>query len=129
LPGDLYVQVHVRPHESLVRDGDDVLAPVRVTMAQAALGATIRVPTLDGEEEIELPAGTQPGDVRVLAGRGMPVLQGFRRGDQRLVVEVVVPRRLTDEQRRLLEELDRTLTDDAYRPDEGLFDRLKSAFR
>jgi molecular chaperone DnaJ len=129
LPGDLYVQVHVRPHATLIRDGDDVLAPVRLTMVQAALGTTVRVATLDGDEEIELPPGTQPGDVRVLQGRGMPVLQGFRRGDQRLVVEVVVPRRLTDEQRRLLEELDRTLGDDAYTPDEGFFDRLKSAFR
>ena len=129
LPGDAYVRVHVRPHESLVRDGDDVLTPVRLTMVQAALGGTITVPTLDGEQEVELVAGTQPGDVHVLPGRGMPVLQGFRRGDQRLVVEVVVPRRLTPEQRRALEDLDRALGDDAYRPDEGFFDRLKSAFR
>jgi molecular chaperone DnaJ len=128
--GDVYVQVLVLPHEELVRDGDDVLAPVRLTMAQAALGAVIAVPTLEGTTEIEFPPGTQPGDVHVLRGRGMPVLQGFRRGDQRLVVEVAVPRRLTDEQRRLLEQLDATLQDDAYHPpDEGLFDRIKSAFR
>jgi molecular chaperone DnaJ len=129
-PGDVYVQVHVRPHETLVRDGDDVLVPVRMTMAQAALGATISVPTLDGTTDVEFPAGTQPGEVHVLPGRGMPVLQGFRRGDQHLVVEVAVPRRLTEEQRRLLEQLDATLQDDAYHPpDEGLFDRIKSAFR
>jgi molecular chaperone DnaJ len=128
--GDVYVQVHVRPHEALLRDGDDVLVPVRLTMAQAALGATVAVPTLDGTADVEFPAGTQPGDVHVLAGRGMPVLQGFRRGDQQLVVEVAVPRRLTEEQRRLLEQLDATLQDDAYHPpDEGLFDRIKSAFR
>ena len=128
--GDVYVQVRVRPHEVLVRDGDDVIAPVRLTMAQAALGATLTVPTLEGETEVEFPPGTQPGDVHVLRGRGMPVLQGFRRGDQRLVVDVVVPRRLTDEQRALLEQLDSALDDEAYRPpDEGLFDRIKSAFR
>jgi molecular chaperone DnaJ len=128
--GDVYVQVHVRPHEALVRDGDDVLTPVRLTMAQAALGATLAVPTLDGATDVEFPPGTQPGDVHVLRGRGMPVLQGFRRGDQRVVVEVAVPRRLTDEQRRLLEQLETTLEDDAYRPpDEGLFDRIKSTFR
>jgi molecular chaperone DnaJ len=79
---------------------------------------------------VEFPPGSQPGDVRVLRGRGMPVLQGFRRGDERLLVDVVVPRRLTEEQRRLLEELDRALDDGAYEsPDEGFFDRLKSAFR
>jgi molecular chaperone DnaJ len=128
--GDVYVQVNVTPHPTLVRDGDDVVAPVRLTMAQAALGASVRVPTLDGDEEVEFPPGTQPGDVRLLRGRGMPVLQGFRRGDERLLVDVVVPRRLTEEQRRLLEELDRALDDGAYEsPDEGFFDRLKSAFR
>jgi molecular chaperone DnaJ len=128
--GDVYVQVRVRRHEVLVRDGDDVVVPVRLTMAQAALGATIAVPTLEGETEVEFPAGTQPGDVHVLRGRGMPVLQGFRRGDQRLIVDVLVPRRLTDEQRALLEQLERALGDDAYRPpDESLFDRIKSAFR
>jgi molecular chaperone DnaJ len=128
--GDVYVHVHIAPHPVLVRDGDDVVAPVRLTMAQAALGATVTVPTLDGQTEIEFPPGTQPGEVRVLRGRGMPVLQGFRRGDQRLLVDVAVPRRLTDDQRVLLEQLDRALADDAYEPpDEGFFDRLKSAFR
>jgi molecular chaperone DnaJ len=128
--GDVYVQVRVLPHRVLVRDGDDVIAPVRLTMAQAALGATISVSTLEGETDVEFPPGTQPGDVHVLRGRGMPVLQGFRRGDQRLLVDVAVPRRLTEEQRVLLEQLDRTLDDDAYRPpDESLFDRFKSAFR
>jgi molecular chaperone DnaJ len=128
--GDAYVQVRVAPHPALVRDGDDVVAPVRLTIVQAALGATVTVPTLDGETEVEFGPGTQPGEVRVLRGRGMPVLQGFRRGDQRLLVDVVVPRTLTDEQRRLLEQLDAVLDDDAYEPPEdGFFDRLKSAFR
>jgi molecular chaperone DnaJ len=128
--GDAYVQARVRPHPVLVRDGDDVVAPVRLTIAQAALGATIAVPTLDGDTDVEFPPGTQPGEVHVLRGRGMPVVRGVRRGDQRLLVDVVVPRRLDDEQRRLLEQLDASLGDDAYRQDdEGFFERLKSAFR
>ena len=126
--GDAFVQVRVRPHPQLVRDGDDLHATVRLTITQAALGASVPVPTLDGETEVTFEPGTQPNEVRVLRGKGMPVLQGFRRGDQHLHVDVAVPRRLSPEQRRLLEELDRTIADDAYRPDEGFFDRLKSAF-
>jgi molecular chaperone DnaJ len=83
----------------------------------------------DGTIELEFEPGTQPGHVRVLRGRGMPVLQGFGRGDHRVLVNVLVPHRLTDEQRRTLEEFDRLSGDDTYRPDEGFFDRLKSAFR
>ena len=128
--GDAYVQVRIRPHPALVRDGDDVVAPVRLTIAQAALGATVTVPTIDGETEVEFAPGTQPGEVRVLRGRGMPVLRTARRGDQRLLVDVVVPRRLDEEQRALLEQLDASLGEDAYRQDdEGFFERLKSAFR
>jgi molecular chaperone DnaJ len=129
-PGDAYVQVRIRPHATLVRDGDDVVAPVRLTIGQAALGATVVVPTLEGETEVAFEPGTQPGEVRVLRGRGMPVLRTTRRGDQRLLVDVVVPRRLDDEQRRLLEQLESSLGEDAYREDdEGFFERLKSAFR
>jgi len=129
--GDAYVQVRIRPHPALVRDGDDIVAPVRLTIGQAALGATVTVPTIDGETEVEFAPGTQPGEVRVLRGRGMPVLRSARRGDQRLLVDVAVPRRLDDEQRALLEQLDASLGEDAYRQDddEGFFERLKSAFR
>ena len=67
--------------------------------------------------------------MRVLRGRGMPVLQGFGRGDHRVLVNVAVPRRLSDEQRRLLEEFERLSTDETYKQDEGFFDKLKSAFR
>jgi molecular chaperone DnaJ len=87
------------------------------------------VPTLEGDEELELEPGTQPGEVRVLRGRGMPVLQGFGRGDQRVLVNVQVPHRLTDEQRRLLEQFGRSADDETYRADEGFFEKLKSAFR
>jgi len=127
--GDLYVQVRVRPDPRFVREGNDIVSTVDLTITEAALGTTVTVPTLDGGIELEFDPGTQPGELRVLRGRGMPVLQGFGRGNQRVLVNVSVPRRLTDEQRALLEEFQRMVGDDAYRDDEGFFDKLKSAFR
>src|SRR3954454_21687789 len=127
--GDFYVEVRIRPDERFVREGDDVYATVDLTFTQAALGATLTIPTLDGEEDFELPPGTQPGEIVVLPGRGMPVLQGHGRGDQRILVNVLVTRRLSDEQRRLLRESDEQADEHTYGKSEGLFDRLKSAFR
>ena len=127
--GDVYVEVRIRPHERFVREGDDIYATVDLTFTQAALGATVSIPTLDGQEELELPPGTQPGEIVVLARRGMPVLQGRGRGDQRILVNVLVPRRLNDEQRRLLHEFDEQADERTYGKSEGLFDKLKSAFR
>ena len=127
--GDVYVEVRIRPDERFVREGDDIYTTVALTFTQAALGATVAIPTLDGEEELELSPGTQPGEIVVLRGRGMPVLQGRGRGDQRILVNVLVPRRLSDEQRRLLREFDEHTDDQTYGKSEGLFDKLKSAFR
>ena len=127
--GDVYVQVRVKPHPRLVREGNDLFCAVDLTMTEASLGAKVRIPTLDGEEELELEPGTQPGRLHVLRGKGMPVLQGFGRGDQRVLVNVQVPRRLTEEQRRLLEEFERSASDETYEADEGFFQKLKSAFR
>jgi len=126
--GDAYVRVRIRPDPRFVREGNDVFSTVDLTMTQAALGATLVVPTLEGDEELEFAAGTQPGAVVVLRGKGMPVLQGFGRGDQRVLVNVVVPRHLSDEQRRLLEDFDAQADERTYKPDEGFFDKLKSAF-
>ena len=112
-----------------MREGNDIFPTVDLTIVQAALGATVTVPTLDGEVELEFEPGTQPGEVRVLRGQGMPVLQGFGRGDQRVLVNVIVPRRLTDEQRTLLKRFEETSDEDTYRRDEGFFEKLKSAFR
>jgi molecular chaperone DnaJ len=127
--GDVYVQVRVRPDERFVREGDDVFSTVDLTMTQAALGTVVTVPTLEGDEELEFAPGTQPGKVVVLRGKGMPVLQGYGRGDHRVLVNVVVPRHLTDEQRRLLEEFERHSHERTYKPDESFFEKLKSAFR
>src|SRR5437868_7584737 len=99
--GDMYVQVRVRHDPRFVREGNDIFSTVDLTITQAALGAAVRVPTLDGDVDLDFEPGTQPGEIRVLRGKGMPVLQGYGRGDQRVLVNVVVPRRLSDDQRRL----------------------------
>jgi len=127
--GDVYVEVRVKPDPRFVREGDDIFSTVDLNITDAALGATLIVPTLDGDIELEFPEGTQAGEIRVLRGRGMPVLQGFGRGDHRVLVNVAVPRRLNEEQRRLLEQFARSTDDETYRVDEGFFEKLKSAFR
>ena len=127
--GDLFVHVHVREDSRFLRDGDDLVSRVDLSMAQAALGGRISIPMLEGETEIDLKPGTQPGEVLSLRGKGMPVLQGRGRGDQRVIVNVRVPRRLTPEQRQLLEELEASIDESSYDEDEGFFDRLKAAFR
>jgi molecular chaperone DnaJ len=127
--GDVYVLVRVRPHPTFVREGDDVFSTVDLTMTEAALGKRVKVLTLRGDVELEFEPGTQPGEVRVLRGLGMPVLHGFGTGDHRVFVNVGVPRQLNDEQRRLLEEFEKTADERTYGPDESFFDKLKSAFR
>jgi molecular chaperone DnaJ len=108
-PGDLYIIVEVKPHETFQRKGDDLYIEVPLKVTQAILGTTLKVPTLEGEAEIEIPPGTQPGTVFRLKGKGIPHLRGSGRGDQFVQVKVTIPASLTREQRRLLEELDRTL--------------------
>jgi molecular chaperone DnaJ len=127
--GDAFVQVRIRQEPGLERDGDDLLARVEVTMTEAALGTAVRVATPEGAVDVELEPGTQPGAVRVLVGRGMPLLGTHRRGDLLVQVGVRVPRRLTEEQRARVAELEADLGDDAYQGDDGFFERLKSAFR
>ena len=129
--GDLYVLVGVKPDPRFVREGNDIFSTVDLTMTQAALGASVVIPTLEGEQELRFEAGTQPGEVRVLRGKGMPVLQRFGRGDQRVLVNVAVPRHVTDEQRRLLERFDEASSEETYRRDdgEGFFEKLRSALR
>jgi molecular chaperone DnaJ len=121
--------VRLRPDPRFVREGDDIFSPIDLNIVQAALGTTVTVETLEGPVELEFAPGTQPGEIRVLRGRGMPVLQGFGRGDHRVIVNIAVPHHVTDEQRRLLDEFERLSTDETYKRDEGFFEKLKSAFR
>ncbi len=127
--GDAYVLVRVLQDPRFVREGNDIFSAVDITLTQAALGATLSVATLDGERELALEPGTQPGDVRVLRGQGMPVLSGAGRGDHRVLVNVHIPRRLTSEQRELLETLAASDNGEMYEDDTGLLGRLKAHFR
>jgi molecular chaperone DnaJ len=126
--GDLYVLVRVREDPRFVRDGDDLLTAVDVQAPLAALGTTVEVPTLDGPVELEIPAGTQPHSTLRIRGAGMPALRGRRTGDLRVVVNVVVPRHLSRQQRELYEKLADSMTDHNLRNDEGVFSKLKRAF-
>ena len=130
-PGDLYVLVRVTEDERFLRDGSDLVTVVDVPAPAAALGSTVTVPTLAGEEEIEVRPGTQPGTVVTLRGRGMPTIGRGRRGDQRVVLNVVIPRNLTSRQRELLEELRASMSDDNLREPaaESIVGKLKRAFR
>jgi molecular chaperone DnaJ len=125
--GDLYVLVRVREDERFVREGDHLVTAVDVPAPVAALGGTLEVPALEGTVSVELPAGTQPGDALTLRGEGMPSLGRGRRGDLRIVVNVVIPLRLTGEQRELLEQLNMTLTPENLRSDESMFAKLRRA--
>ncbi|MEP7271816.1 MAG: molecular chaperone DnaJ [Acidobacteriota bacterium] len=103
--GDLYVVVHVKEHELFERQGNNLYANVPITFSQAGLGADIQVPTLDGEEVVTIPAGTQTGSIFRVSGKGIVSLQGQGRGDLFVVATVITPARLNREQRRLLEQL------------------------
>jgi molecular chaperone DnaJ len=125
--GDLYVLVRVREDSRFVREGDDLITVIDVPAPVAALGSTLEVPTLEGTASIELPAGTQPGEVLTLRRQGMPSLRRGRQGDLRVVVNVLIPRRLSAEQRELVERLQDSLTDDNLRSHESVFAKLRRA--
>ncbi len=126
-PGDLYVEVRVAEHEYFQREGEDLRAMVEVSMVEAALGTEVEIPTLNGTERLTIPAGSQPGQVFRLRGKGMPRLNSRGKGDLYLVLDVQVPDDLTAEQRRLLEEFQRL---EAHKNRErGWMARLKKAVR
>ncbi|MHB1567776.1 MAG: molecular chaperone DnaJ [Solirubrobacteraceae bacterium] len=127
-PGDLYVSVRVREDPRFIRDGDHLTTVVDVAAPLAALGTTVQVPTLDGTTELEIPAGTQPHETITIRGEGMPSLRSRRRGDLKVVVNVVIPRHLKHEQRELFQKLADSLTEHNLRIDEGVFGRLRRAF-
>jgi molecular chaperone DnaJ len=127
-PGDLYVLVRVREDPRFLRDGDDLVTAVDVAAPLAALGTKITVPTVDGDAELEIPAGTQPHETLLIRGAGMPALRGRRTGDLRIVVNVVIPRHLSRDQRTLLEQLSESMTEHNLGTEEGVFGKLKRAF-
>jgi molecular chaperone DnaJ len=127
--GDLFVHLVVRPHERFIRDGDDLVARVPVSIAQAALGTNVVFETLDGAENLIIPAGTQHGREFKLRGRGVPHVQGRGRGDLRAVVSVEVPTKLSKSQEELLRRFAEESGEEIGAADPSLLGRLKSAFR
>jgi molecular chaperone DnaJ len=124
--GDLYVVIHVAEHENFERQGANLYSAVPVTFAQAALGAEIKVKTLNGEEDLKIPAGTQTGSVFRVKGEGMPVLGARGKGDLFVAVTLVTPKTLTKEQRKLLEQL--ADIEDTNFADESFMDKVRNIF-
>ena len=105
--GDLYMQIRIAPHKYFQREGDSLLYELSISFPQAALGTEVSIPTIDGSTMIKIPAGTQPGTVMKLSGRGMPRLNRYGRGDLLVHIDVTVPKNLTQHQKELLQELSR----------------------
>ncbi len=127
--GDLYVHVRVQPHDRFTRDGVDLHVDVPVSIAQAALGTTVVLETLDGPEDVVIPRGTQPGTTFRLRGLGVPHLERRTRGDLLVHVSVQVPEDLDEAQESLLRQLAAGRGEDVAPPGEGLFSKIRSAFR
>jgi molecular chaperone DnaJ len=125
-PGDLFIVIHVAEHESFERQGANLYSAVPITFAQAALGADIKVKTLDGEEDLKVPAGTQTGTVFRVKGKGMPNLASRGHGDLFVAVTLVTPKTLTKEQRKLLEQL--AEVEELDLSDESLMDKVRNIF-
>lgn len=126
--GNFFLEIKVKPHKFFRRKDDDIFLDVKLNVAQAALGADILVPTLEGKEKIKVPAGTQPGKVFTLKSQGVPHLRSSGRGDQHVMVNVEVPTRLSAEQRKLMEQLAATMGSEVKPEEKGFFDHLKEVF-
>ena len=129
VPGDLYVAIEVEPHPQLERDGDDIVSDLALNIGEAALGATLDIPTVDGDETVTVPAGTQPDTVLKLRGRGVPRYRRSGRGDQRINVRVVIPEKLSSAQRELLEQLRDSLPTGRDSEGRNFVDKARAAFR
>ncbi|MBN2387638.1 MAG: molecular chaperone DnaJ [Anaerolineales bacterium] len=125
--GNLYLLLNVDRHKFFRRRENDILLDLDVNVAQATLGAEIEVPTVDGAEKLKIPAGTQPGKVFTLKGHGVPYVRRSGRGDQRVIVNVEIPARLTREQRELFEQLAATLGTTVKPKEKGFLDWLNEA--
>ncbi len=134
-PGDLYVVIHVQDHAFFQRDGNDLYCEIPLNFPTLALGGEIRIPTLEGDEPFTVPEGTQTATTFRLRGRGMPDVNGRGRGDLMVTVRVITPRKISREQRKLLEQLSTSLPKEQFEPtpaaeheDKGLFERVKDIF-
>ncbi|WP_089608567.1 molecular chaperone DnaJ [Dehalobacterium formicoaceticum] len=134
-PGDLYVYVSVRPHDTFKRENDDVIGEFPLSFVQAALGCEVEIPTLDGKVKLTIPEGTQTGTSFRLRGRGITKLRGYGRGDHHVRVKVVTPTHLTEEQKEILRDFGNLPSEehesDSHRADKGkgFFNKVKDAFK
>lgn len=124
--GDLLLTIRVRPHDIFVREGNDVFLDLPITFVQAALGATVQVPTLDGMVELNIPEGTQTGSKFRMKGKGIPYLRSKSRGDQYVTVNVEVPRNLTSKQKEILKEFEE---DKNYKQKKSFYEKVKDIFK
>lgn len=111
--GDLYILIHMAPHQHFRRDGDDLFYNLEIGFPQAALGAEVTIPTIEGKADLRIHPGTQPGQILRVKGKGIPRIRGYGRGDLRVRVNVVIPEKLTQHQRALIEELAKELDQNA----------------
>jgi len=125
--GDLFVTINVKPHALFKRQGNDVVCEMPITFVQAALGAELEVPTLDGNVKYNMPEGTQTGSIFRLKGKGIPYLRGNGRGDQYVKVEIDVPKKLNERQKAALKEFADISGDEVYEHRKGFFDKMKDA--
>jgi len=123
--GNLYLEIQVKPHKYFRRRQDDILLNLSINISQATLGAEIEVPTVDGQSKLTIPAGTQPGKIFTVKGKGVPHLRSNGRGDELVVVNVEVPSRLTADQRKLFEQLAQTMGTEVRPQERSFFDKLK----
>ena len=129
-PGDLLIHIEEKPHDFLKRDGRNLLYDLYLNFADAALGTTVHVPTLDGKVKIKIPAGTQAGKVLRLKGKGLPSIQSYAVGDQLIYVNIWTPKKLTDEEKTILERLkmSENFSPNPGKAEKGFFDKMKDLF-
>lgn len=123
--GNFFLEIQVQPHKYFRRKQDDILVDLNINLAQAALGADIDVPTVDGPQRMKVPPGTQPGKIFSLRGKGVPHLRGSGRGDEHVIVGVEIPTHLTLDQRKLFEQLAKTLGSEVRPQERSFLDKLK----
>ena len=123
--GNLYLVIQILPHQNFRRRENDILLDLDINIAQATLGADVEIPTVDGPSILKIPAGTQPGKVLRMKGKGVPYLREDGRGDQLVIVNVEIPKKLSSEQRKIFEQLAESLGSEVYPQDRSFIDRLK----